>query len=194
MYDHSKAKDQCIYLNRAIKKYGWKNFEEIILVECEEQFLDRFEQLYIEFFKSQYPTGYNLTNGGQKNSKPCKWVRQRISATKSTHGNVKLKGNSFQVRTSVDGKRVNVGSYSNYSKARRANRLWKMRQIKMKGDTTTSLKKTKKVKAENIKTFETRVFKSLSDCSRALDIKTTLICRVCKGTQKQSKGWTFKYL
>lgn len=56
---------------RAIKKYGWNNFQHKILlvIECETEeelvfWLDEFEKYYIEKYNSFY-NGYNSTTGGR---------------------------------------------------------------------------------------------------------------------------------
>lgn len=51
---------------RAIKKYGWDNFEHIILEQnlSFEQAMEQ-EQYYIQYFNSQLPNGYNISIGGE---------------------------------------------------------------------------------------------------------------------------------
>lgn len=50
----------------AIRKYGWENFEIVVLEECEslEENLER-ERLWIKRLDCQFPNGYNLTGGGK---------------------------------------------------------------------------------------------------------------------------------
>jgi hypothetical protein len=55
----------CTYLNNAIRKYGKESFKCELLFECELDELDEYKQMCIEEYKSLYPTGYNLTNGGK---------------------------------------------------------------------------------------------------------------------------------
>lgn len=54
---------------KAIRKYGWNEFEHIILesgiTKREAQYL---EQLYIICLDAKVPGGYNLTNGGESNA------------------------------------------------------------------------------------------------------------------------------
>lgn len=75
------VRQECRYLNRAIRKYGVNNFkvheiDEIDEVSDEE--LNTFEEFYIEFFESFTPNGYNLTTGGE-GCKPSEETRLKMS-------------------------------------------------------------------------------------------------------------------
>lgn len=68
---YKNGKDYNILLYRAIRKYGWDNFEKTILEICTQEDLDDKERYYIEKFKS-YDTnkiGYNLRYGGQNGAR-----------------------------------------------------------------------------------------------------------------------------
>jgi group I intron endonuclease len=56
----------CRYLNSAFNKYGTENFKCELILTCEIDELDHYEQKYISELNTRYPNGYNLTNGGQK--------------------------------------------------------------------------------------------------------------------------------
>lgn len=58
-------KKQCRYLNNAIRSYGKDSFEVRLLLECERDDLNEYEQKYIEELNTMYPNGYNLTRGGK---------------------------------------------------------------------------------------------------------------------------------
>lgn len=60
----SKKKNQCHYLNNAIRKYGVESFEVELLEYCEIENADNREIYYIKELNSLYPNGYNLKNGG----------------------------------------------------------------------------------------------------------------------------------
>ena len=59
-------KNHCSYLDSSIRKYGSEKFICEKILECSINELDEYETYYISEFKSKYPNGYNLTNGGQK--------------------------------------------------------------------------------------------------------------------------------
>lgn len=62
------AQHKCcdLYIDRAIKKYGWKNFMVEVLQECEtlEQLNER-EKFWIDELNCKFPNGYNKTDGGE---------------------------------------------------------------------------------------------------------------------------------
>lgn len=53
--------------HRALRKYGWNNFDFDVLEECSPKKLDEREQFWIKKEDSLSPNGYNLTIGGQRN-------------------------------------------------------------------------------------------------------------------------------
>jgi hypothetical protein len=57
--------DHCKYLNSSIRKYGEDSFKTELIFTCKIDELDEYEKHYIIEYKSKYPNGYNLTNGGQ---------------------------------------------------------------------------------------------------------------------------------
>lgn len=68
---------------RAIRKYGWKNFDKIIIHEDDEQedrtFINTLERFYIQYFGSlNRDLGYNIDLGGQVNSKPKLSLEEKI--------------------------------------------------------------------------------------------------------------------
>lgn len=67
MYAHKICKDKCLF-HKAIRKYGWDDFEWDILYESEdEESLYQKEKLFIKLYNSYMPCGYNMTTGGDGN-------------------------------------------------------------------------------------------------------------------------------
>lgn len=59
----SNKKNQCHYLNNAIRKYGKEDFYVELLDRCEVKDSDKVEEHYIKEFNSMFPNGYNLKYG-----------------------------------------------------------------------------------------------------------------------------------
>lgn len=59
----SKKKNQCHYLNNAIKKYGVDNFEIVLLEKVSLEDSDNRESFFIEQRNTMFPNGYNLKHG-----------------------------------------------------------------------------------------------------------------------------------
>ena len=62
---NSNKKNQCRYLNSSILKYGVENFKCELILTCDVEDLDSYEIQYISQYKTKFPNGYNLTDGGQ---------------------------------------------------------------------------------------------------------------------------------
>lgn len=62
---NNTKKNQCSYLNNAIRKYGIDSFTVTTLETCLISKLDEREQYYIQYHDTLYPKGYNLTKGGK---------------------------------------------------------------------------------------------------------------------------------
>ena len=63
---------------RAIQKYGWDNFNHIILYKGCPAMLDLLEEMYIKKYDS-YNNGYNLTSGGLTNRDISNQTKQKLS-------------------------------------------------------------------------------------------------------------------
>jgi group I intron endonuclease len=83
----------------AARKYGWKNFEFIILIDNIEtqEDLDSWEIYFIKFLDSMN-TGYNLTEGGQ-GGKVSEETRKKMS---ENHANVFGDKNPFYGKTPTE--------------------------------------------------------------------------------------------
>jgi len=57
-------KDHCKVLNKSLRKYGYNNFDIVILAECENEYLDIKELEYINKFNTIVPNGMNIKYGG----------------------------------------------------------------------------------------------------------------------------------
>jgi len=62
---NNTKKNQCTYLNNAMRKYGESEFEVELLEKCKIDILDEKEQYYINKYNTFFPIGYNLTLGGK---------------------------------------------------------------------------------------------------------------------------------
>ena len=58
-------RNQCTYLNNAIRLYKPESFTYECLLRCNKDQLDHYEEKFIISYNSFYPDGYNLTRGGK---------------------------------------------------------------------------------------------------------------------------------
>lgn len=91
----------------AILKYGWDNFEHIILCKCNGDEVDQKEKYYIQKYDS-IKNEYNISQGGLHNEAVTEETREKIRQ--------KLKGVSFttqrkkNISKSLLGKKLNPAS------------------------------------------------------------------------------------
>lgn len=69
---NGKGYSSCTVFKKAIDKYGWENFEHMILEEIRaetkeelQEILSKKERDYILKYNTLAPNGYNLTTGGE---------------------------------------------------------------------------------------------------------------------------------
>lgn len=77
----------CTLIWRAIQKYGWENFEHVVLADnLTEEEADALEKKYVEEYQSNNPEyGYNLTSGGEKGCVLSPEVKEQLSKSKQGH-------------------------------------------------------------------------------------------------------------
>jgi len=78
---HRDHKDCKMIITRAIKKYGIDSFNKHIFY-LPIELLDHFEIEMIKRLNSQYPNGYNLESGGNKNKIMSDYTRLKMSINK----------------------------------------------------------------------------------------------------------------
>lgn len=72
----------CILIHRAIKQYGWENFEKD-WYECPDEDLNKHEELMVEVLGTLSPNGYNLMEGGGSRGKASEESKQKMRKPKS---------------------------------------------------------------------------------------------------------------
>lgn len=104
----------CIYFWRAIQKYGWENFEHIILFDgLSKEVADIIEKELIEKYQCQNPQyGYNIRNGGshgglseESKVKISNANKGRLSGEKNPmYGKPRTEETKNKIRQSLTGK------------------------------------------------------------------------------------------
>lgn len=80
-WNHGQGYKNCSYFYKAIQKYGWDNFEHIILENnLTAQQANQKEEEYIKYYKSnERQFGYNLTAGGNNHQEISESTRKKLS-------------------------------------------------------------------------------------------------------------------
>lgn len=78
---------KCPLMWKAVQKYGWENFEHVILADnLTEEEAEALEKKYVEEYQSNNPEyGYNLTSGGEKGCVLSPEVKEQLSKSKQGH-------------------------------------------------------------------------------------------------------------
>lgn len=79
--DNGTRYRNCPYFYNAIQKYGWNNFERVVLADnLSHDEACRLEQYYIKEYNTVAPNGYNLTCGGDSGFHHTEDTKRKISA------------------------------------------------------------------------------------------------------------------
>lgn len=172
-WKNGKGYKTCTYFYNAILKYGWDNFEHIILEQSEnwtQDELNNKEKEYIDLYKANDSTyGYNITDGGSTISsnaseKAVEWMKE--------HPEFGQARASFMLewqKTHPD----------EILKIRREN-----------------IKKATEARKKRVQCVETgEIFESASEAARKIPGTTqSKICMVCRGQRKTCGGYHWQYV
>lgn len=163
------------YFYRAINKYGWDNFQHLILYSCLSK--EDAESIEIELIAKYKTTnnkyGYNIENGGNTIGTHSKETRRKISEWHK-------------------GRRLSDESRQKISKANKGKKAWN------KGKAwSEDFKKDNalKQKRKPVLCIETNVYYiGLSEASRKTGIDISSISRACKGITQRAGGYHWKFI
>lgn len=163
----------CTHFYKAIQKYGWDNFQHIILEQKEmsPQDADNKEDYYIKLFNSQNQLyGYNITSGGYKTISP----KANIEAIKWMKNNP-----GFGLARAQDMLRWQKEHPEEMALMRKENQ-----------------KKATEARKKAVICVETGIiYESASQAARENPTATqSKICMVCRGQRKTCGGYHWKYV
>ena len=161
----------------AILKYGWNNFEHIILetnLSKEEACLK--EQYYIKFFNS-YSNGYNASLGGESGSNGCK--KQQKSRKKISIGLKKyLQANPKE----LEKRKINLLKEENWKKRQK-----KVEEYFKKGSENAKKRVEKNKKWVYCLEEPNHIFTSINSAAEWCNINPSGISKCLKGIQKSAR-------
>lgn len=234
------AKNPCFH--NAIKKYGWDNFEHIILFEnlTEEEAKKTEQKLILEYHTCVYDDnkmGYNMTFGGEGalGRIPNETTRHKMSESHKGESNAfygKHHSEETKQKLSKDRKGKGVGennpfygkshseetkqklskyastrirdknpNYGNHTLAGENHPLYGKH---LSEETKRKISETRKCKytgknspiAKPVYCYETKtVYSTIREASEQLNVDSSSIGKVCKGTYKKDniKGYHFRF-
>lgn len=197
----------------AIKKYGWDNFEHIIL--CENLSKEQAEQKEVEliaYYKSNSDKyGYNIANGGNSKGKQNEETKRKIS-NKNKGKTSWAKGKPMKQETKEKISKANKIAYKGKPKPdcfityEKGHIPWNKNKKGIHLSPQTEFKKgnippfkNKKVpyeiyehRCKKVICVETgEIFKSVNEAQRAKKCRN--ISQVCKGIRNIANGYHWRY-
>lgn len=169
------------HFSRAIKKYGWNNFDHEVLCSClTKEEADKLEEKLInEFDTTDQNKGYNLRCGGGSRGKASEETKKKMSkAQKGKRHSEETKRKISKVKT---GQIVTKETREKISKSLKG---------KMYGGKNPSAKKTDQyaLNGEFIKTWD-----CAKDAARALNISPSHISECCNDNFKTYGGYLWRW-
>lgn len=197
---HLSKASGCIALKRAIQKYSKENFEIKALSYCNSiEEMNHREQYYINLFNTLAPNGYNLTTGGER-PEFSEESRQKMS-------DLKLGKSTWNKGLTKEDPRVmsyiRSGEHHHFfgkpgpmlGRKRTYENIESQKQ-RMTGS-KLSVEHSKAIsdghKKHRILCNENgKIYKSIMDASRSLNVNSGQIHNVLSGKNSHAKGYTFK--
>ena len=181
------------HLQNAWDKYEQKNFEFSILLECEENQLNTYEEYYIfELMTYDTRVGYNNTYGGDS-GRPTKETKKKIS--ESNKGKIRSEETRKKISEATTGE-----NHPMYGKQHKEETKKKMSESKkgenhpMYGRTGENNPNSKQVVQIDLNTNEViKVWGSVNEAGRQ-GFSQGNISECCNGKRKTHKGFRWMYL
>ncbi len=190
--DGKNYKSSCPRFWNAIQKYGWDNFEHIVVknglskndacaleIQLIEQFMTQSEEL-----------GYNILSGGSAPSIPAE-VRARMSegmiGNKNGLGHACSEEKKRKISEAQKGRRLTEEHKEKLSAAKKGI---------PRGPMNDEIKKKISKSHAKLQVFceETGViYESVQACSRQLGLYATNVCKCCRGKIKTTGGYHLTY-
>jgi group I intron endonuclease len=186
---------------KAIRKYGFENFEWEIIGECPHNWLDTVEKLCIESMQTMRPNGYNSCEGG------CGPKGQQMSAEARAKMSKARKGHEVSEETRAKIRAGHLGKKKNNGEACRRRMLAnpiseekkrKMQELskKYKDEHPECIARgARSGKARAVRCLETGIiFDTLEQAAQWSGSSSQLIGRVCRGIKKHTAGYSWEYV
>lgn len=176
-------------IHKAISKYGVENFSFVVLEECKEEELNDREKYWISQYDSYY-NGYNCTKGGDGATDHFK---KRVFC-------YNLNGEYLEefesVKEAAEFLGINPMCISNCcsGKQRASHGFQFSHKKKTMGKTIQTLGSAKRVGQYTKDGELVAEYPSASDAARAMNLTKHSIADCCRGRQKTSAGYIWKYI
>jgi len=177
---HLKKGSNCRYLKYALAKYGKDNFNFEVILSCDNDKLNQYEEYYMKFYNTLVPYGYNLReagNHGHHNEETKQKIGQSV---KSYYAN--LPENEKKI---INDKQRGI---KNHNFGKKMPEEQKLRMIK-------NMKSKKAVGCYNLNHELIRTYESASEAKRLNGYRSSAnVSHCCLEHTKTAYGFIWKFV
>ena len=202
----------------AICKYGWDNFEHIILFEnlTKDEACQKEQELIKKYKSNDRNYGYNLSEGGESGSKGSHWIMSKEAKEKNRQAHLGEKNGMYGIKGKDNpnyGKQLSEETKRKMSEKLKGHISWnkgmkytKEQKNKISIATKKAMQnpeirnKLHKKKTINKNTWKkvvcvetNEIFESIIEASKNKKCKDSDISKVCKGKRKTCGGYHWRY-
>ncbi len=190
-----KGYKKCEIMNRAILKYGWSNFEHIILCKTSKNRAIVLEKALIKLYKNKRMS-YNISGGGEGAGTVSEYTREKLRQYKGEKSSMFGKHPSKETIEKRISTRRALGHYSKDTSWLAPYRLRKGKESPMYGrkpSENTLLAHRKVILQFSLDGEFIREFNSIKEASKEISISKPAIVHCLKGKTKKAGGYKWKY-
>lgn len=175
----------------AIQKYGWDNFEHNILFQnlTKEEACKKEQELIAKFNSMDRKFGYNSTSGGDvfvMNEETKQKISQSMMGNKNNLGHSCSEEKKKKISEAQKGRKLTKEHKQKLSEAAKKRHTPCSEQAK---ENIRKVSHKKPVYCEELD----KVFESVQECARQLNLYATNISKVCRGIIHTTGEYHFKY-
>ena len=203
-WKNGKGYHNNIYFTRAIKKYGWDNFEqEIVKDSLSKEEADILEKSLIKELNTLNPNGYNAKDGGS-NGRPSDITKMKLS--ESHKGYVMSEETKKKIGESSKGRKHSKETKRKISEANKGHSISEETKRKIaeskkgnafhkghKHSKEAKEKMSEKVVQYTKKRKLIKIWDSMTDAANNLGINVSNISACCNGRRRKAGGFIWDY-
>ncbi len=176
----------------AIQKYGWDNFEHIILFTglTKEEACIKEQELIKEYNSTDRNFGYNSTSGGETftmNAETSNKISQAMMGNSNGLGHPCSEDKKKKISNAQKGRTFTEEHKQKLSDAAQNRKV--PCSDKKKKILSENYPNKKKIYCKELD----KIFDSIQECGRELEIPATNISKLCKGRGKTLRGYHLSY-
>lgn len=178
---------ECPFFYNAIQKYGWNNFEHIILYEnlTKEKAEQKEIELIAQYKSNQKEFGYNIQNGGNSIGKMNDITKKKISKT--------LKGKNFTEEHKRKIGESQLGNKNHMFGKNLSDEVKEKIRIGNLKHPSSGCFTSHKINQYDLQGNFIKTWNTMGEIKRELGISHSMISDCCRGLQKTSGGFIWKY-